>query len=210
LSSDSDIRDWARQQGLRVAVRGRLPADVRSAYSAAHSPSAMAGEDQADIAVTEDEEQVIPDPPPNRPAPGARDKVSKSKAPRVTAELKRSIRGKLALLTLAPLGLARHYDPVCGGALVEVKDDLLDWAVDGICDSPDLLKWFSAGKGYMRLVTLLTILEPVGITACQHHVTHTLHAPDAREEVTHHGGYDYPAAPAGYLPTDQARDYQPV
>ncbi|QYJ03745.1 Lsr2 family protein [Nocardioides panacisoli] len=32
----SQIRDWARDQGYEVPDRGRIPADIRSAYDAAH------------------------------------------------------------------------------------------------------------------------------------------------------------------------------
>lgn len=32
----SEIRDWARDQGYDVPARGRIPADIRSAYDAAH------------------------------------------------------------------------------------------------------------------------------------------------------------------------------
>lgn len=34
--SPAEIRDWAREQGKEVSDRGRVPADVRSAYDAAH------------------------------------------------------------------------------------------------------------------------------------------------------------------------------
>lgn len=32
----TDIRAWAQQQGIQVSARGRVPADVRAAYEAAH------------------------------------------------------------------------------------------------------------------------------------------------------------------------------
>ncbi len=31
-----DVREWARESGLEVPDRGRIPADVREAYDAAH------------------------------------------------------------------------------------------------------------------------------------------------------------------------------
>ena len=34
--SAAEIREWARSQGLEVPERGRIPADVRDAYEAAH------------------------------------------------------------------------------------------------------------------------------------------------------------------------------
>jgi hypothetical protein len=35
-TSPSDIREWARANGWKVSDRGRVPADVRAAYAAAH------------------------------------------------------------------------------------------------------------------------------------------------------------------------------
>jgi len=34
--SPSDVREWAREQGYEVSDRGRVPAEVRNAYDAAH------------------------------------------------------------------------------------------------------------------------------------------------------------------------------
>jgi hypothetical protein len=34
--SPAEIRDWARTEGREVSDRGRVPADVRAAYDAAH------------------------------------------------------------------------------------------------------------------------------------------------------------------------------
>ncbi len=34
--SASDVREWAKSQGISVNERGRIPAEVREAYDAAH------------------------------------------------------------------------------------------------------------------------------------------------------------------------------
>jgi hypothetical protein len=34
--NQSDVREWARAQGLKVSDRGRIPAEVMSQYEAAH------------------------------------------------------------------------------------------------------------------------------------------------------------------------------
>lgn len=34
--NSKDIREWAKQQGMEVSERGRIPADVQQAYAAAH------------------------------------------------------------------------------------------------------------------------------------------------------------------------------
>jgi hypothetical protein len=35
-TSAREIRDWARSQGKKVPERGRIPADIREAFEAAH------------------------------------------------------------------------------------------------------------------------------------------------------------------------------
>lgn len=35
-SDAADIRAWAQGQGMAVSVRGRVPAEIRAAYEAAH------------------------------------------------------------------------------------------------------------------------------------------------------------------------------
>ncbi|WOP17254.1 Lsr2 family protein [Raineyella sp. LH-20] len=35
--SATDIREWAKEQGIDVSARGRVPANVRAAYEEAHS-----------------------------------------------------------------------------------------------------------------------------------------------------------------------------
>lgn len=35
-SNATDIRAWAQAQGLAVSARGRVPAEIRAAYEAAH------------------------------------------------------------------------------------------------------------------------------------------------------------------------------
>lgn len=34
--SATEIREWARSQGMEVSARGRVPAEIRQAYEAAH------------------------------------------------------------------------------------------------------------------------------------------------------------------------------
>jgi len=35
-ASSTDIRVWAKEQGMAVSARGRVPAEIRAAYDAAH------------------------------------------------------------------------------------------------------------------------------------------------------------------------------
>jgi hypothetical protein len=36
IADDAQIREWAQAQGLAIAARGRIPADIRALYDGAH------------------------------------------------------------------------------------------------------------------------------------------------------------------------------
>ena len=60
MAADTDIRQWAREKGLQVGERGRLPGDVTEAYRAEHPD--YEGRVVVDGYGT-DQERVMPDPP---------------------------------------------------------------------------------------------------------------------------------------------------
>jgi hypothetical protein len=65
MATDSEIRAWARDQGLDVPVRGNVPGHLRDAYEAYHGdlpPSA----DPLDDGQADDDESAAPPPPAER------------------------------------------------------------------------------------------------------------------------------------------------
>lgn len=62
MSTDAEVRDWLREQGRPVPVRGRVAADVRAEYEAAHPPDDQ-DDGQADLTIElpADIPEVAPD-----------------------------------------------------------------------------------------------------------------------------------------------------
>lgn len=75
MAEPSEVRAWAREQGMEVNARGAIPADVTKAYDDWHSdplPDADLFTDPGDNAgVTEAD---FPPPPPDDPAPPKRER----------------------------------------------------------------------------------------------------------------------------------------
>lgn len=110
--------------------------------------------------------------------------AGKHAGPRVTATVRKDIRGKVGLF-LSLLGTAwATRDEPCGTILVESIPDreTPDGTVPGIasaladifCDSPELVRWFTAGGGYMKWLNLAVAVQPVLTTLFHHHITHTI------------------------------------
>lgn len=152
------------------------------------------GADDAELRALLDGEPSIPDftpdPDPDYGKPTLEDRVfpepSTKTTPaasgkRVTQTVRKDVRGKLAmLLTVAGSTLATR-DQHCGNALVaaipDADDDTPGIATalaDLICDSPDLVKWFTTSGKYMKWLTLAMAVQPVLTTVFHHHITHVI------------------------------------
>lgn len=105
---------------------------------------------------------------------------------RVTQALKKDVRGKLAML-LGITGAAwSNRDQICGGMLLQSIPDRVDdesgeqvpglatAIADIVCDSPDMVKWFTTSGKYMKWITLALAAQPVLTVIAGHHVMHTI------------------------------------
>jgi hypothetical protein len=131
------------------------------------------------------EDEVSPDPPPGharqdnagprrgRPAAGHGGKV------RVTATVRKDIEAKVTIMLIVPGKIWQARDPFCGGTFVDtIPQQAPAWA-NIICDSPDLVEFFTgAGGAFMKYLELLTILQPVAMAVWAHHVAHTVELVD--------------------------------
>lgn len=103
---------------------------------------------------------------------------------RVTTAVRKDIRGKVAMLLTLAGGAWSARDPHCGGVLLEAIPDreTPDGPADGIataiadlvCDSPDLIKWFTTSGRYLKWFTLAMAVQPVLQAAFAHHISHTV------------------------------------
>jgi len=75
---------------------------------------------------------------------------------------------------LMPAGRAwASRDPLCGGTFARQEPEISDALAEIVCDSPDLLRWFTGpAGGFMKYFRLLMALEPVALTLWGHHVAH--------------------------------------
>lgn len=119
------------------------------------------------------EPEIPADRPPGRlrerPAGGGRGGRAARGKTRVTAADRTDVRAKINFV-LEPAGkIWQIRDPYCGGVFVEQRPDITDALVNIVCDSPDLLAWFSgAAGGYMKYFALAMACQPVAMMVLAH------------------------------------------
>jgi hypothetical protein len=111
------------------------------------------------------------------PAPKAR-----GRAVRVTATIRADITAKISM----PLEIGGRIwavrDPLCGGVFVQQRPDIADALADIICDSADLVAFFTGpGGAFMKYLNLGAALWPVLEVVAAHHVYHTVRLEDAAQ-----------------------------
>lgn len=96
---------------------------------------------------------------------------------RITKKVRDDIEGKLGMIYgFMTLGI-QIRDPICGAALESNTDTIVPKMVPIICKSPELVKWFTKGGGYMLWFELVMVFMPVLKVVAQHHIFHTLGEP---------------------------------
>lgn len=119
-----------------------------------------------------------PDPKPAHAAKGwsSSRKGAKPKPGRVAAALRADIVAKIGFVLEMPARLWAMRDPICGGTFVQAVPDTADSLADFVCESPEMLEWFTAGpvSGFMKWFKLMMALAPVGQVAVAHHIYHSI------------------------------------
>ncbi len=92
---------------------------------------------------------------------------------KVTAALRKDVQAKTALLLGMGATAWSSRDPHCGTAAMESVPDVSAALADIFCDSPDIVRWFSAGSGYMKWLNLAAALQPVASAVWGHHIART-------------------------------------
>jgi hypothetical protein len=123
---------------------------------------------------------AAPDPPPAharrewRKQPKA-SKASPAKPVRVTAGIRADINGKISMALDIPGRLWQARDPVCGGTFVEQVPEMAQAWTNYVCQSPDLVNWFTGtGGSFMLLLDILASMWPVATVVMAHHVYHSV------------------------------------
>jgi hypothetical protein len=108
---------------------------------------------------------------------------------KVTAAMRKDIKAKVALgLTIGGNGW-KVRDPLCGDAFLTAAPEVSEALTDIFCDSPDIVRWFTAGGGYMKWLNLLQALQPVLMIITQHHITHSVGGDQDQAEGDPWSGY---------------------
>jgi len=145
-----------RGLGERLAGASSAPADSPADH--------LEPESDADL--------LPPDPKPGRKARGApRSRPSVAKA---TVAQKRAVADALTMMITMPAGIVSLRDPVCGNAVLDQADAVVDRLVPIVCRNPALLSWFTEGAAYMDWIALMGALAPIAKTIWSHHVTRSL------------------------------------
>lgn len=131
-----------------------------------------------------------PDPEPDYGRLGLEDRIfpdgsaaGKATTKRVSIAVRKDIRAKVAMLLMLVGSAWSARDAHCGGALLDSVGDREDEGrvgvasalTDIICDSPDLVGFFTTSGSYMKWLTLALAVQPLATTVVGHHITHTVH-----------------------------------
>lgn len=181
MTTDADIRAWAKESGVDVPARGKVPEGVRAAYTEAHSggdnPGLSAEEPAAVHAYAEAEpvptrpqghpEEVAPLPPPGRfPMRRRGSTVVREKKvhKRVSLEsLAEGAWGLLANLTasqgLIPTARALELQAPIAGMILEdsLRNTVADRIAQPIARAGEAAREVSALLGVPVIVTVMTL-----------------------------------------------------
>jgi hypothetical protein len=103
------------------------------------------------------------------------------RAVRVTVSIRADISAKVSMPLAIAGSIWEARDPLCGGTFVRQRPDIADALTDIICDSADLVAFFTGpGGAFMKYLNLGAALWPVIEVAAAHHVYHSIavEAPD--------------------------------
>ena len=168
----------------------RLPGpddDLDSAENGEVATDSDAGLSQADRDALADamrdhaEESEIP-----ADKPAGRLKERGGKAPkarvRVTATVRRDVHAKIRFVLVPAGGLWQARDPLCGATFAAQEPEVSDALADIVCDSPDLLAFFTGpAGGFMKYFRLMMALQPVGLAVWAHHIAHVAELVDGQQ-----------------------------
>lgn len=100
---------------------------------------------------------------------------------RVTQAIRGDIDAKISFALEIPGRVWQARDPVCGSVFVDQRPEIASALTEIVCQSSDLVAWFSGGGGqFMLWLNVMAAVWPVVTVAMAHHVYHSI----AEEQVT--------------------------
>lgn len=130
-----------------------------------------------------------PLPPDEPPAHATRKWRAKAKGrkqaappPRISQHIRADIDAKISFALEVPGRIWQARDPVCGSVFVQQRPEISAALTDVVCQSADLVKWFTGpGGSFMLWMNLAAAAWPVATVAMAHHVYHSIEAADPGE-----------------------------
>lgn len=92
----------------------------------------------------------------------------------VTKQVANDIQGKLAFLLSMPSAMLMPLDPICFGALQDRIPAMSASLTPLICQSPDMVKFFTKESGFILWLSFLATAWPVIQTVIAHHLTKSI------------------------------------
>lgn len=104
-------------------------------------------------------------------------KAAPKRTTKVTAGVRSDIDAKISFALMIPGQIWAARDPVCGGTFVDQRPEISAALTEIVCQSPDLIAWFSGSGGmFMLWLNLAAACWPVATVAMGHHVYHSIEA----------------------------------
>lgn len=94
--------------------------------------------------------------------------------PVVTKKVAADIQGKVAFLLSMPASMLATVDPICFPVLLEQTPEISAKLTPIICQSPDMVKFFTKGSGFILWLNLAVSVWPVIQVIIAHHITQSV------------------------------------
>lgn len=105
------------------------------------------------------------------PEPDETEGAPRAEAPiRITKAVRKDVEGKVAFLMTMMGTMWQAADPICGTVWLNQTPELAEKLAPILCQSPDLVKWFRKGAGYMLYMDLAMAFLPVIQVIYSHHI----------------------------------------
>jgi hypothetical protein len=112
-------------------------------------------------------------------------KTVKGKPPKLTAAVVKDIDAKISFALEVPARVWAARDPVCGGTFVAQRGEISAALTEIVCQSSDLVAWFSGSGGqFMLWLNLAAACWPVATVVMAHHVYHSIETADQPLDTT--------------------------
>jgi hypothetical protein len=112
------------------------------------------------------------DPEPAQDTPA----VKVRSAIKVTAAVRRDIEGKLAFALGLSGQMVVMVDPICGGAFLDNADNVAKKLTPIMCQSPEVVRWFTRSGTFILWIDLMVALWPVLTVIFAHHIAKSVGA----------------------------------